>query len=406
MINKRYPGLVLLIPLILFFARCAGMNRVSPENVEGDPAFAGPVLKEYLIPEGVEFMPAPFSWPAAVPGVGAITRDQNDPGAKLAGEDRARLTESFRAAFIDGLFRDLPLVGALGGDFVHSWPSSAPLAWVQNWQIRDTVPGNRASNSWGIPSLVLAIRGIDRDQAFIVRGAILDAYGKSAGLNNANGVMGYGAPRGNEFSYQSGIAQQFDYGLIHVDAAGKSVFIPNEVPAFPAEEFPEDLGYFPGISGDENLRKAFRLAWQRGRNENAPPLIPDGPLQRIRFTKNPWGLHTDTGEIRIRELYFQTFNRGSALILLAISPDADFQARLLVFPFADAFLADAEHPIPGTDTSLAASFPELDSPGGFADTLLQGLEFYGLPLTDVFPQREENAFRKTQRFSLGWMALY
>lgn len=414
MIINRYSGLTLLI---LFLGACVGIDRgreVLPENTRRDPPpETSSDLREYAIPEGLEFIPIPFLWPTVAPGVGVVTRGQKDPGTMLGGE--ARLTESFRAAYIDGLLRELPLTGTLGGDFVHGWPSSASLCWVQNWQIRDTSPGNRGSaspggaNSWGVPSLVLAIQGIDRDQTFIVQGAILNAYGKSAGLNSANGVMGYGAPRGDEFMYQGDIAQQFDYGLIHVDAAGKSVFIPNpppELPApvsagkLPAEEIPHDLGYFP--DGDESLRIAFRLAWQRGISRNLPPLIPDGPVQRIVFPKNLWRLETDRGDIRIKELYYQTLNGGSVLFLLGVSPDAALQTRILAAPFINALLANSEDPIPGTDTS-GAPLPEVESPGGFADILLRGLGFYGLPLTDAFPRWEANSFRETQRFSLGWM---
>jgi hypothetical protein len=175
-----------------------------------------------------------FSTFETAPGVGVFTQDPRDPALKLEAEEREKISLSFRRAYAEALSRGFPLEGVLGGDRVHSWPAGLPLAWVQNWRSAEPYP-----NSWGLPGLVLAIRGIDADEVFIVRGPILDAYGKSGGRGGANGVAGYGPPLSGEFPYGEGIAlgiargiaQRFGEGLIAVDASGQAAFIPHEPPA-------------------------------------------------------------------------------------------------------------------------------------------------------------------------------
>ncbi|MDR0998206.1 MAG: hypothetical protein LBL70_03985 [Treponema sp.] len=159
----------------------------------------------------------------AAPGVGIFTGDPRDPALNLAEEERERISLSFRKAYGEALRQGFPLEGVLGGDRVHAWPVSSPLAWVQNWRSAEPYP-----NSWGLPSLVLAILGINAREVFIVRGAILDAYGKSGGQGGANGVAGYGPPLGAEFVHNGGIAQLFGEGLISVDASGEAAFIPED----------------------------------------------------------------------------------------------------------------------------------------------------------------------------------
>jgi hypothetical protein len=162
------------------------------------------------------------AFPAA-PGVGIFTGDPRDPALNLAEEERERISLSFRRAYGEALKRGFPLDGVLGGDRVHAWPVDSPLAWVQNWRSAEPYP-----NSWGLPTLVLAILGIDAKEVFIVRGAVLDAYGKSGGRGGANGVAGYGPPLGGEFAHNEGVAQRFGEGLITVDASGQAVFIPED----------------------------------------------------------------------------------------------------------------------------------------------------------------------------------
>jgi hypothetical protein len=157
--------------------------------------------------------------------VGIFTSDPRDPALALVAEERENISRSFRKAYAEALSRGLPLEGVLGGDKIHAWPAGSPLAWVQNWRSADPHP-----NSWGLPNLVLAIRGFDIGEVFIVRGPILDAYGKSGGRGGANGAAGYGPPLSEEFPYGESIAQRFGEGLIAADASGRTAFIPRQPP--------------------------------------------------------------------------------------------------------------------------------------------------------------------------------
>ncbi|GHV75869.1 hypothetical protein AGMMS49942_06900 [Spirochaetia bacterium] len=412
MIIKSLPNrfgpvlLTALLPLLLS-AGCAGVNAskgASPgnEKLAVPPLETIPALPERPLPAGMEFIPTPLSWPAIAPGVGMVTRERADPLTKLGEAEINALTESFRTAYIEERFRNPSLDGVLGGDFIHSWPTTAPLGRVQNWRDRDPSLAE-TPNTWGIPSLILAIRSMEGNRVFTVRGAILNIYGKSAGRSGANGIAGYGAPEGDEFRYKGGIAQRFEYGLIYVGPDGKGGFIPGAAPAA-LEALPETLG---GTSTEAD----FREAWKRGRNSGLPPLNADGPALRLDFTGTPWEIPVDTaaaGTIPIRALYYQSFNRGSVLFLLAQVPD--FHTRIIAGPFLDAFLSGRDHPLPGADAP-PLFIPQPGVPGlrpedaPFHEAVLRGLARYGLPLTDAVPSGEGNGspFRETQRFSQGWM---
>jgi hypothetical protein len=413
MIIKSRFGSVLLI---LLLAGCAGLNT-SKGTSQGDekppmeaapPLATIPALPERPIPAGMEFIPAPLSWPAIAPGVGIVTRERADPLTKLSEAEMNALTESFRTAYIEECLRHPSLEGVLGGDFIHSWPTAAPLCRVQNW--RDPSRAETPT-TWGIPSLVLAIQSMGGNRVFTVRGAILNLYGKSAGRNGANGAAGYGAPLGDEFRYKDGIAQRFEYGLIYVDSAGKGGFTPGAAPAA-LEAVPETLG---GTSTGAD----FREAWKRGMNSGLPPLKADGPALRLDFSGTPWEIPVDTaaaGTIPITALYYQSFNRGGVLFLLAQTTagsaqtfGTDFHTRIITGPFLDAFLTGRDHPLPGAD-GPPLFIPQPGVPGlrpedaPFHEAVLQGLTRYGLPLTDAVPSGD--TFRETQRFSRGWMAVH
>jgi hypothetical protein len=362
------------VPALLVFllASCSGLGRAkrsSPSNAETEspgPAETVPLLREYVFPAGLEFLPGSFSPPAAAFGVGLITRTQTDPLASLAEDEKRAVAESFRAAYEEGLLRGLSLEGALGGDLVHSWPPAEPLSLAQNWRSRETAP-----NSWGVPSLVLAVRAVGRDDTHIVRGRILDQYGKSGGRDRANGAAGYGAPLGEEFLYGDGVAQWFDHGLIRVDAAGRGFFEPAELSGLP-----QDAAEPYGGDGEMIVQKHFQQTRLRGAYANLPNLRPDGPVRSLDFPA--------AGAVPAGTLYFQTFNQGSVLFLLPQAPGLPFRIRILAGPFLDAFLADA---------------PETD----LAGRLLRGIDRYGLPLTGAYPEPEAGAYRETQRFARGWM---
>jgi hypothetical protein len=412
MLGNAASGFAALALAALLLAGCAGLDASQGApgedraEDEKDPFELEmiPLLREYPIPEDLMFFPVPFSWPAAAPGVGVITREQNDPAAGLGENEQKTLAESFRTAYIDGLLRQSSLEGVLGGDFVHGWPAAAPLGWVQNWRDRGVSP-----NTWGTPSLVLAIQDISGSEAFIVRGPILNMYGKSRGLNGANGIAGYGAPLGGEFPYNGGVAQWFGRGLIHVDAAGAEAFTPGS-PVAPEGEtaVPETTEETAG-SG-RAVREAFRKARRRGIYSNlpnrttgdpAPALVPDGPIRRIGFSERRWEIPADSGAIRVDVLYFQSFNRGRVLLLLAQSWDVPFQTRIIAGSFLNAFLAGEEAPLPGTGTP-SAPVP-MAAPGGLIGAIFRGLGRYGLPLTDPYPAPEGGTYRETQRFSRGRM---
>ncbi|MFP3041319.1 hypothetical protein LQZ19_05800 [Treponema primitia] len=406
MIIKRHLGPALLILLLtepVWFNGCAGLKNTQissqfdteADDPTPDETEAIPLLREYPLPAGLKFLPDPFSLPSAVPGIGAITREKEDPMATLTDDEKRALTESFRTAYVDGLLRKLPLEGTLGGDFAHSWPPAAPLCRVQNWRTRDAAP-----NSWGIPSLVLAIQEIRGNEVYIVQGAVLNQYGLSGGINRANGAVGYGAPLGEEFPYEGGVAQRFEYGLIRVDAARKGLFIPNETPAEEGEAaIPHTVGLYS--KDDVIIQKSFQSAWRRNIHAGLPDLDPDYDVRRLDFFGKPWEIATESGAIPINTLYFQTFNQGSVLFLLAQSSEVSFQTRIIAGDFLNAFLAGKDLSLPGAEA--ATPLPEIASAGELPERLLQGLSRYGIPLTNAYLSREEEGYMETQRFSLGRM---
>ena len=222
----------LLLPILLS-PSCRGSPATVvteegvPDNPTGDSEdFPGSSTQEQPLSPEAEAPGVLFSIFEAAPGVGIFTSDSRDPALELEAGERERISLSFRAAYAEALSRGLPLEGVLGGDRVHAWPAGSALAWVQNWKTAEAYP-----NSWGLPDLVLAIRGFNADKVFIVRGAILDAYGKSGGQGGANGVAGYGPPLSDEFPYGEGIAQRFGAGLIAAEASGETAFIPRETPS-------------------------------------------------------------------------------------------------------------------------------------------------------------------------------
>ena len=409
------------------------------------------------------FIPEPVPYPETAPGVGNITADRRDFVFTLNNNERIALSGVFRDAYTDGLLRNQPFIGVLGGDQVHGWPQANPVSWVQNWQT--SMP---MANSWGLPSLVLSIAGRDsgdfQRRAFTVQGDILDYYGRGSGLNGANGNTGFGSPRGEEFLYEEKIAQRFDHGLMVINENRKVEFIA-ETPPSEIYEIPEMLGFFPG---SPDIQKIFITAWKialdcnmENYSEYEPPiyyipveilsdndlsftndesddisdknsvdnseenpdvnmekkpgavlavipqkLLPDSPVQYVRFTGEKTHLFPDTD---ITGIYIQTFNQNtSALVLLeTASPDASRQpvlpqhARFLC-PLMFEMLTTGT-PLPGTETLELLNFYS-GVQDKFLAGLLQSFALYGFPLTDpVF--RSENGFliSAEQRFTRGWI---
>jgi hypothetical protein len=454
---------VLLAGAALFGLSCAGLSSKSSEAA-APPEERAEDAQESLrqiprmavsVPEEMTFVPAPFPGVLSVPGIGFVTGEVRDLGSSLDNDDRARLAASFAEAYMEGVFRGLPLSGVLGGDRVHGWPRSSPLAWVQNWRGSGERP-----NSWGIPSLILAVRGLAQDRVFLVQGDILNAYGRSSGLMGANGAAGYGAPCGNEFIYQGGIAQRFDFGLITVDAEGNFVFTAEDPPSA-ASPVPESIGLFEPGSPVERIRNAFQSAWKTEINGGLSPSGPDTPLFYIDFGDSPWVLPFDSVEnsgntnyevppenaldaranlfsaenpgeaserpgdsglpgqdssLVIRGLFYQSFGKGKILFILAeasveliqgnskTSTELPLHPVPLVSPFLEALLGASGNPLSGAGPLSPHAFPA----GGrrydeFARTLLEGIALYGLPLAGPQPAKEGEILFAIQRFSRGWM---
>jgi hypothetical protein len=382
---------------------CAGLSsgRAGTESGE-DKAGADvvPVSGENTVslPGDVRFAGASLPVLRAAAGVGFLARPQGEPEADPGGADRGRLTASFRNTYIDGLSRDIPLAGVLGGDQVHPWPEASPVTRVQNWRSAVSRP-----NSWGIPSLILAAEDPDSRRVFIVQGAILNVYGKSSGIAGANGAVGYGSPKGEEFFYQGGIAQRFDHGLITVDAAGTARFIPEEAPA---AGVPVGTGEF----SDPDIMEAFRSAWK---TQNLPSLEADTPVNHIDFSARPWVLSGGRDEVSeegpaslpVRGIYYQSFGKGRVLFILVDAQDIPPHPRTLTSPFLEALLAAASGLIPGAQDLIPDPLPEEYEANTLARKLLNGISFYGVPLSGVLALEDENApgWHEAQRFSRGWM---
>jgi hypothetical protein len=384
---------------------CAGIKpwtAKTESNIEEDAPDSTLYFdrQNYTFSEDLRFVPASFSVPAPAPGVGVVTGETGDRGASLSEAEKNLLENSFRIAYLEGLFREVPLAGVLGGDRVHGWPAADPLGWAQNWR-----SGVNYSNSWGIPSLVLAVKGITQNRVFVVHGPILDVYGKSAGINGANGIPGYGYPCGDEFFYKGGRAQRFSLGLITVDEQGQASFIPQTVPSGRTSP-PAQTGVFPG--GGWAIQEDFQSAWSVRIDQNDTAMPPDGPVRRIIFSQEPWIISTATGPLEIREIYFQSFNGGTEVFILPESPNLSFRVRSLRAPFLDAFLLASNRLLPGVEntageTSGGSAMPQIKVEDRFSQALLRGLSVYGIPLTDPMPKNDEDILVEAQRFSMGWM---
>ncbi|MDR2133903.1 MAG: hypothetical protein LBP27_02255 [Treponema sp.] len=446
---------------------CAGLSAGAAPAAEEPAGEQGAAENEFArqfspedfsVPEGMDFVPAPFPGALGASGVGLVSGESGDLGSSLGDDERARLALSFAEAYMEGIFRGLPLYGVLGGDRVHGWPRSSPLAWVQNWRGR-----GGSSNSWGIPSLILAVRGLAHDRVFVVQGGILDAYGQSAGLMGANGAAGYGAPLGNEFVYQGGIAQRFDFGLVTVDAEGRFAFSAGDAPSL-TNPVPEKTGLFESGDPAARIQDAFQSAWRTEIDGGLPPLEPDTPLFYVDFGNSPWVLPFDSVEdsgnipygvpagdaaesardplsviadfsagqdenpetaadsglpgqssLVIRGLYCQMFGEGRALFILAdafmelIDEKAKtilnlpFRPSLVDRPFLEVLLNAKRQRLSGAASLHPYAFPADWRKDSFTQALLEGIAVYGLPLSGPQPGRDGEVLFETQRFSRGWM---
>lgn len=399
------PGGLPWAALLCVLTACAGL-KAPPEPeapapaerpappVEIAPAEPGPEpggfdRSRYTLPAALRFVPqAP---PALSPGPG-VGRLAEDAAAALSKAAQGETTAAFQALYIEGILQGLPLTGALGGDLVHGWPATTPRCWAQNWRGAGPEAG---PNSWGIPALVLALKGVELDGAFIVHGPILDFYGRSRGVGGANGAAGYGAPLGGAYYWNGGAAQRFEFGLIAIDPEGGPSFTPweqeslGEAPAAPE---------FPGM--DEREAAAFRAAWLRESAMHGAPLEADGPPVYVAFPAGFFGKDEDA-PLRAGGVYLQCFDQGRAVFAGLAAQGIPFAVRVIRSPFLDALAV--REALPGAE----------DCPGGYsapdaygdslAGALLEGMFRYGFPLTDALPRRAGGVWREAQRFSRGWI---
>ncbi|MDR2483690.1 MAG: hypothetical protein LBD08_08695 [Treponema sp.] len=388
--------------LLCVLTACAGLK--APPQPEAPAPAEGPVpqdeipsagpqpetgrfdRKRYTLPAALRFVPQAPPALSLSPGVGRLAEDA---AAALSKTTQGEITAAFQALYIEGIVQGLPLTGVLGGDLVHGWPVKTPRCWAQNWRGPDPDAG---PNSWGIPGLVLALKGVESDAAFIVHGPILDFYGRSGGIGGANGAAGYGAPRSGVYYWNGGAAQRFEFGLIAIDPQGGPSFTPWE------QEPPLEAPEFPGM--DEWEAAAFQAVWLRESAIHGGPLEADGPPVYFPFTAEFFG-GDEAAPMRARGVYLQCFDQGRAVFAGLAAQGIPFAVRVIRSPFLDA-LVTAEV-LPGAEDCPA----DYAAPDVYRDSitgaLLEGMARYGVPLTDALPRRAGGVWREAQRFSRGWI---
>ena len=354
------------------------------------PETVNPFAEFRFVPQAFPLLDIPRT-------VGVLTTDQTDPSFALSHDERVTLSNSFRFAYIDGLFRSYPLEGVLGGDMVHRWQSGNSSAWAQNW--RTSVP---FENSWGTPELLLAVQGLNVGQnlrrPFIVQGKLLDLYGRNLPSSGANGNSGYGAPLTYEFLYEGNLAQRFDQGLI-IARDGGNTFFPG-APESLTLPSPSGIGEFDNID-DTNIRAAFIMAHDMAVDRGMLQLNPDGKGRYLEFLQ---GSNLLGSTHSLRGVYLQSFNGNSTVFVLLDAPELPPYPRCIGDPFLAVLLSAAKHTVPGGE-----NLPPVITPGtendDFFSLLMQGFTRYGFPLTDAMylPNENKTAWKEVQRFSLGWL---
>ena len=393
------------LPLLLF--SCATRPAETFPAVDPDEPYIEidqglPLADGEPPPAGLVFTQQGFPSINIPPGVGFVTTDGRDMAATLSETERENLSASFRNAYVNSRLRELPFSGVLGGDFVHGWPAFNPSAWVQNW--RTTEP---QSNSWGIPDLILAVRGFAEERetsggrVFTVQGYFLDQYGRSGGIGGANGSVGYGSPRGYEFLYNDNLAQRFDLGLITVYRNGRSRFSPEEPPSLGLEPHP-DIGVFiGGAPVSPYIQSAFITAWRMALDRGIESMVPDDRGLYFSLAGTGWHL---LGVESVRSFFVQSFNQRSILLVLPVSPLLPPYPRFIASCFLETLLSDVRLPVSGA-YGLDLLNIALNDADDFYRKLVRGMAMYGIPLTDPMPvfNRETGFWQTTQRFSRGWL---
>ena len=378
--------------VVLSFVSCAGAPAAAEKSQAdlhstAEAAFSG---TGRTVDAGVRFTAAAATRLEVPTVVGAVSPNLM---RRMDVATATVLTADFRAAYIEALFRGIALMGALGGDRVNGWPFDVSDAYTQNWRGATGVP-----NSWGLPTLVLAVRPAADDRAFVVTGAVLDAYGRGEGLGGANGVAGYGAPLSDEFPFEGGVAQRFQRGLIAIGADGTRRFLPQEAPSAGIDPG-SGVGAYreapPAGHTVESIAAAFRSAWLAAVDRGLPAAAADGPVRRVSFSVSAAppkaapaptegtndfdaGFGADKKivsevQVRLESALVQTYGKAAWALVLPAGEGAGSRTVLLAPPFLDFLIAKG---------SWEAAFGD-----------------YGAPLSDPFPR----GGKTVQRFSAGWI---
>jgi hypothetical protein len=378
----------LLIPLFVLFAGCR-----SPAVLVDESEFMknfDPGGREF--PQGFRFQPEPVPVLNIPPDVGTLSEypsaDSGDPVAL-----------AFREAYVEALFRGLPLEGVLGGDRVHFWPSDNSQGRIQNW-----ISGAGEANSWGFPGLVLAIGSAGNpDEAYrvyTVSGRILDRYGRSPGPNIENGVAGYGYPVGEVFFQDGAAVQYFSKGSIVADKTG-TVFIPS-AGSGPAEADPRlpERGNFSDDDLVPEIAGAFSAAAQAVLGAESAERS-DGSVVSVVFS-DPW-IIPGPG-IPVSGIYVKSYDAGESIFVYVDAPALPKRARFLTGSFLTVLLRSGKRISGAENETPTASVSGAGSP--YIRALLEGFSLYGVPLSDRLPFAVEPGsaiFQEAQRFSKGWI---
>ena len=354
----------------------------------------------------------------------------NDAGGRSENpeDETGLIRDAFREAYAEALLRGINLTGVLGSDRVSPWPEAAPLSWSQNW-----ANAERGPNSWGIDNLVLAlgdyealaglsgIAGKENSYArvFTVSGAILDIYGKSAGYNRANGVIGYGIPLGDAFFSGGAAVQRFSKGRIIAAREGSRFSYEDDLFFSMIENLEEEEmeTEFYGKTIPPEASSAFIYAWAfafSGRNAAS-----DGPIEKIAFPR-PWLIETGGGSFSVKGFYFKSYNKSLDILVLIEADGLPLRVHHLYGPFLQAILANKR--LPGLDTERKFGTA---AGKGLGRSLAEGFAVYGPPLSNTLPMPSakvrslanpdavatvgaddngEPLFYEAQRFARGWIA--
>ncbi|GHV86184.1 hypothetical protein AGMMS50230_17920 [Spirochaetia bacterium] len=404
---RQLRRLVLLTILPFLFTAC-GTFEGFDDSLD-DPAAAGELV----------FVPQPLPDPDIPVEVGAR---QEDPG-----DEAGTLRNAFREAYLEALYRGLPLTGVLGGDRVNPWPAGAPASWSQNWMSAD-----KEDNSWGTPALVLALGTYGGESAlffpvYSVSGPILDQYGKSAGYNRANGAAGYGVPLGEVFFFEGTAVQRFSRGRMITSRAetpdsakvtrfsfGEDRFYSLLSDLSASEKTREFGGRFP-----DEVREAFAFAWAYTFADKEGE--SDGAVVQVEFS-TPWVLAGEDA-ITLNGFFYKSYNEGKDILVLLDGKNLPRRVHYLSGPILQVLISRSQ--IPGLEREKALGSSAGSALGRF---LTDSFARYGPPMSDPLPvpldflsgdevsktsekkpavEQDPSAplFLEAQRFSRGWIVV-